>query len=60
MPKAVCPVCELDTRLRGSDCFIGTRLRCPECDALLEVTSERPLELEEAHGQSAVRDEELL
>ncbi len=60
MPKSVCPVCELDIRLRGSDCFIGTRLRCSECDALLEVIAERPLELEEAPEERAVGDDELL
>ncbi len=60
MPKAVCPVCEMDIRLRGSACLTGSRLRCPECDQLLEVTSERPLELEEALEESAVHDDELL
>jgi lysine biosynthesis protein LysW len=47
MPRAVCPVCDADVRLKEDEAVLYHQVRCPECGSLLEVIEESPLELEE-------------
>jgi len=47
MPKAFCPVCNANIEIEQEDASLFNQVRCPECDALLKVIEENPLELEE-------------
>lgn len=47
MPKAFCPACDADIEIEQEDASLFNQVRCPECDALLKVIEESPLELEE-------------
>jgi len=46
MPKVICPACEASMGVGKSGLTLGSRLRCGECGALLEVIEDDPIELE--------------
>lgn len=48
MPKAICPECGTMVNVGGNP-YVGQQVTCPECDALLEVVSLNPLELDWAY-----------
>ena len=56
MPKAICPVCDASTEIEGVHLF--KHVRCPECDALLEIIEENPLELAEVSEEEGEDGEE--
>jgi len=47
MPSAVCPACLGSMRLDEDEVLLYEQVRCPHCDAMLEVIDELPLTLEE-------------
>ena len=61
MPYAICPGCDADVYVSGKP-TLGRQTRCPECDAVLAVVSENPLELdwteEEDEGLCSVEEDE--
>ena len=44
--KIVCPVCDAALDLDKDELGLFNRLRCEECEALLEVVEEDPIRLE--------------
>jgi len=44
--KIVCPVCDATLDLDKDELSLWNRLRCEECEALLEVVDEDPIRLE--------------
>lgn len=47
MPSVTCPACGRSFRIDQDEAMLYERVACPNCDALLEVTDEDPLILEE-------------
>ncbi len=47
MPKAICPICDENIKIEEAEAYLFNQVRCPKCDALLEIVEESPLELEE-------------
>ena len=45
MSKTICPVCNEGITVKSV--YLFSQVRCPKCNALLEVVEENPLELEE-------------
>lgn len=58
MPKAICPVCDADIEIEQEDAFLFNQVRCPECDALLKVIEEKPLELAKVPEEEGEEEEE--
>jgi len=56
MPKAICPVCDASTEIEGV--YLFKHVRCPNCDALLEIIEEIPLELAEVSEEEEEEEEE--
>ena len=58
MSKTICPVC--DANITVKSIYLFSQLRCPECNALLEVVEEKPLKLEEffEEGEGTEDDED--
>ncbi len=46
MSKVICPVCDASFDADKDELSLFGRIRCEECDALLEVVDEDPLRLE--------------
>lgn len=43
MPITNCPLCSASIDIPQEDAILFSRIRCPECDLLLEITTENPL-----------------
>jgi hypothetical protein len=43
MPITSCPLCGASIDIPQEDAILFSRICCPECDLLLEITSEDPL-----------------
>ena len=43
MPNTNCPLCGASIDIPQEDAILFSRIRCPECDLLLEITTENPL-----------------
>ena len=56
MAKAICPVCDTSTEIEGV--YLLKHVRCPECDTLLEIIEENPLELAEVSEEEGEEGEE--
>jgi len=46
MSKVICPVCDAAFDVDKDELSLFNRLRCEECEALLEVVDEDPIRLE--------------
>jgi lysine biosynthesis protein LysW len=58
--KIVCPVCDAALDLDKDELGLFNRLRCEECEALLEVVEEDPIRLEWIEEEDdSEEDEEL-
>ncbi len=47
MSRAICPACLGSIQIDDDQATMYEQVRCPHCDALLEVVDELPLTLEE-------------
>lgn len=47
MSRAICPACLGSIQIDDEQATMYEQVRCPHCDALLEVVDELPLTLEE-------------
>ncbi|MCK4392698.1 lysine biosynthesis protein LysW [Candidatus Bipolaricaulota bacterium] len=45
MATAKCPVCGADISVEEEDIVLFKRMRCPKCDARLEIINDFPLRL---------------
>jgi len=46
MSTIVCPACDSSIEVDGDALTLTNRFRCEECEALLEVANEDPLEID--------------
>jgi lysine biosynthesis protein LysW len=60
MSKIVCPVCDAAFDVDKDELSLFNRLRCEECEALLEVVEEDPLRLEWIEEEEDFDDDEDL
>ncbi|MDD4904130.1 MAG: hypothetical protein PHV11_01205 [Candidatus Bipolaricaulis sp.] len=60
MSKIVCPVCDATFEVDKEELCLFNRLRCEECEALLEVIDEDPVRLEWIEEDDDLDDEEDL
>lgn len=58
--KIVCPVCDAALDLDKDELSLWNRLRCEECEALLEVVDEDPIRLEWIEEDDDFEDDEDL
>jgi lysine biosynthesis protein LysW len=58
--KIVCPVCDAALDLDKDELSLFNRLRCEECEALLEVVDEDPIRLEWIEEDDDFEDDEEL
>jgi len=56
--KIVCPVCDATLDLDKDELGLFNRLRCEECEALLEVVDEDPIRLEWIEEDDDFEDDE--
>jgi len=56
MSKSICPVCNANIKVESS--YLFKQFRCPECNALLEVVEEKPLELEEVFEEAEGKEDD--
>jgi lysine biosynthesis protein LysW len=56
--KTTCPVCDAALDLDKDELSLFNRLRCEECEALLEVVDEDPIRLEWIEEDDDFEDEE--
>ena len=50
MPITSCPLCSASINIPQEDAILFSRIRCPGCDLLLEITSEAPLVVDLVFG----------
>lgn len=55
MNKTICPVCDADIKVKSI--YLFNQVRCPECNALLEVVEENPLKLEEVFEEGEGKED---
>lgn len=58
--KVLCPVCDAALDLDKDELGLWNRLRCEECEALLEVVDEDPIRLEWIEEDDDFEDDEDL
>ncbi len=58
--KILCPVCDAALELDKDELSLFNRLRCEECEALLEVIDEDPVRLEWIEEDDDFEDDEEL
>jgi lysine biosynthesis protein LysW len=58
--KIVCPVCDAALDLDKDELGLFNRLRCEECEALLEVVEEDPIRLEWIEEEDDFEEDEEL
>jgi lysine biosynthesis protein LysW len=58
--KILCPVCDAALDLDKDEVSLFNRLRCEECEALLEVVDEDPVRLEWVEEEDEFEDDEEL
>ncbi|MCX6092755.1 MAG: hypothetical protein NTX23_07825, partial [Candidatus Bipolaricaulota bacterium] len=58
--KIVCPVCDAALDLDKDELSLFNRLRCEECEALLEVVDEDPIRVEWVEEDDDFEDDEEL
>jgi lysine biosynthesis protein LysW len=58
--KMLCPVCDAALDLDKDELSLFNRLRCEECEALLEVVDEDPIRLEWIEEDDDFEDDEEL
>ncbi len=56
--KLLCPVCDAALDLDKDELSLFNRLRCEECEALLEVVDEDPVRLEWVEEEDDFEDED--
>jgi len=56
MRKTICPVCNANIKVESP--YLFSQVRCPECNALLEVVEENPLELEEVFEEEDRKEDD--
>jgi len=56
MSKTICPVCNKNITVKSI--YLFNQVRCPECNALLEVVEEKPLKLEEAFEEEEGKEDD--
>ena len=56
MSKTICPVCNADIKVKSI--YLFNQVRCPECNALLEVVEENPLKLEEVFEEGEGKEDD--
>jgi len=50
MPITSCPLCSASLNIPHEDVILFSRIRCPECALLLEITNENPLMVDPVFG----------
>jgi uncharacterized protein YbaR (Trm112 family) len=58
MSKIICPVCDAAFDVDKDELSLFHRLRCEECDALLEVIDENPVRLEWIEEEEDLEEDE--
>lgn len=56
MSKTICPVCDADIKVKSI--YLFSQVRCPACNALLEVVEEKPLKLEEVFEEEEGKEDD--
>ena len=56
MSKTICPVCNANIKVESP--YLFSQVRCPECNALLEVVEENPLKLEEVFEEREGKEDD--
>ncbi len=58
MAKIICPACDSSIEVDEDALTLANRFRCEECEALLEIANEDPLEIEWVLEEADENDED--